>query len=68
MTREKDGVIVRRAIYGGPWSREERIPHKYARIEGSQTGNDDIHNVTKVRISVHVRKDNMASMTYLTKI
>ena len=62
------GVIVRRAMYGGPWSREERIPHKRARIEGSQTGNDDIHSVTKVGISIHVRKGNMASMTYLMKM
>lgn len=29
--------------------RREKIPHKRARIEDSQTGNNDIHNATKSR-------------------
>lgn len=44
---------------------EKWIPHKLVRTEGRQTSNGDIHSVTKVGISIHVRIDNMASISYL---
>lgn len=44
---------------------EKWIPHKLVRTEGRQTSNGDIHSVTKVGILIHVRIDNMASISYL---